>query len=598
MTQKIKTIIIATLLLLPGLLVIPVQITYAEPSMTLDEALGGGGVGGTFVLDPDMLYTGGATITADTTINGREASIDLQFESIEVDGCDLMIFNCIILNGDEGLYFHNDATGMIKQNKIVNNDEGINIEDCNIGIEIFNNIITRNYYGIEIYDSTNIVISGNTISNNDGESIEIDNYNLYYVEGEATPYEANIDIKHNKIAANNYGMEADYVDGLNIFNNMIYSTDSDSIYLSRCPTVTIENNKLLGNDYGIYCSGDYYGGGSELSPSDVSLTMKHNLISGGYDGIVVYEMYNVDITKNVIKGIDGEGIRVDRCEPLSITYNTISGTDYALEIEESDNACITHNIISENADIGLKIYLSDDVYIARNTISFNIWQNIDIEDSNNAIIEYNEIMGSYDRSIDVDDCNSLTIQYNTITDSYYSLIYWDQSSGSIIGNKIGSSNSGSYYAGIELTYCDSTVVGLTTIVGNTIQNTQYGIELYESDPEIMSNDILNNNYGIYCSGDSDPVIGDEDNPNNIIDNYIDGIYISDEPSDPIINYNNIYGNVGYGVNNYGWSSGDPSDDAQYNWWGDKDGPSTTLGDGDGEEVTEGIDFDPWLNKPA
>ncbi|MGB5926267.1 MAG: CFI-box-CTERM domain-containing protein, partial [Dehalococcoidia bacterium] len=76
----------------------------------------------------------------------------------------------------------------------------------------------------------------------------------------------------------------------------------------------------------------------------------------------------------------------------------------------------------------------------------------------------------------------------------------------------------------------------------------------------------------------------------IADNYETGIWVCD---DSILeaHFNNIVGN-GLGV----WNDGGETVDAVYNWWGDASGPyhETLNPDGTGDEVSDNVDFEPWL----
>ena len=54
-------------------------------------------------------------------------------------------------------------------------------------------------------------------------------------------------------------------------------------------------------------------------------------------------------------------------------------------------------------------------------------------------------------------------------------------------------------------------------------------------------------------------------------------------------FNNIIGNSEYGLAN----DGGGRVDATYNWWGDASGPSG-FGPGDGDAVSDDVDFEPWL----
>jgi len=73
-----------------------------------------------------------------------------------------------------------------------------------------------------------------------------------------------------------------------------------------------------------------------------------------------------------------------------------------------------------------------------------------------------------------------------------------------------------------------------------------------------------------------------------------GIYVYDD-GDLIANDNNIEDNDVYGV----YKENPPSVDATENWWGDASGPTHADNpDGKGDEVSDNVDYDPWLRAPC
>ncbi|MBL7125447.1 MAG: hypothetical protein ISS51_05080 [Dehalococcoidales bacterium] len=102
---------------------------------------------------------------------------------------------------------------------------------------------------------------------------------------------------------------------------------------------------------------------------------------------------------------------------------------------------------------------------------------------------------------------------------------------------------------------------------------------------IRYNDALNNDIGIESVGN-----------------------ISWEPTIPSgteIHFNNIVGNVDYGVKSSVWDEslgGAEEVDATNNWWGHASGPSGEYGRvnragkviGKGDSVSDNVDWDPWL----
>ncbi|MCP8308019.1 MAG: right-handed parallel beta-helix repeat-containing protein [archaeon] len=720
MKKIIGTIVIAMLLMMPMLLMIPVQV-IAQPTMKLSDAIGGG-TGGTFYLSPNTLYYADddVTISGNTWIYGNGAMIDMDGNSIVITGKYLYIERCTIANAYYGLDFEDDASGFVYNNIIVNSEDGIYIDDCD-KYEIIikeNSILYSSDTGIEFYDSTGITILENIIKNNDYGIYGINEYLM--VDSDWLPEVNelhNILIKGNDIGVNyNENIYLEYVNGVSIASNLVYSNAYESgIELYYCPVVSITYNKILANyDNGIYYEGDTDwplvdtdGVGGDDTEVLLSLTISYNKIMGNYYyGMEIYYTQNVVITYNEIVGNDDAAIYLEGDDqdflmmPILIAYNTIIGNyndgiyleDYVSDVSilfnkivgnaedgiyayayndgegYGENLLIKGNVITGNEDEGMYIeywyapvtiewntvlgneyevylydlenpqiihntimytysgeegidmeYCEEGGRIAYNTIAYNTDNGIEIEDSDGVIVEHNTIIGSgadgtttEGDGINVSDSDDITVQYNTIHNNYDDGVEFYDSSGLIANNIIGHTDgnliSGQWY-GIYINDCDSPDE-LVTISDNIIIGNYEGIDIYSSDPIIVRNYIANNVYGIYLYDYSDPIIGGSyDNRNFIIRNYLDGIYISDVNSEPVITYNNIYWNVEFGVN---VNAADSTIDATYNWWGAMDGPGGDgpvtpggIGPGHGDEViapveavgpptTYYIDYIPWL----
>ncbi len=122
--------------------------------------------------------------------------------------------------------------------------------------------------------------------------------------------------------------------------------------------------------------------------------------------------------------------------------------------------------------------------------------------------------------------------------------------------------------------------------GFKAQNGRYGIKLEGSNGNTLTNNIATSNTGagINLEGSNNNTL----TGNHITGNTI-GVKIQEsDASTTSINFNNIYGNTSYGVDN---ASG-TSVDAENNWWGANDGPSPSPGSGD--KVSANVDYDPWI----
>jgi len=116
----------------------------------------------------------------------------------------------------------------------------------------------------------------------------------------------------------------------------------------------------------------------------------------------------------------------------------------------------------------------------------------------------------------------------------------------------------------------------TIITGNTI-----------SENEVLIGSLEIGGGGVLCL-DASPTITYNIISDNTSNNGA-GIFCKDG-SNPVINYNNIYNNNGYGLKN---ADSTLIIDAEYNWWGDASGPSG-VGPGTGDSVSQWVDYEPWL----
>ena len=313
---------------------------------------------------------------------------------------------------------------------------------------------------------------------------------------------------------------------------------------------TIQNG-VANEGSGIYCGG--------------SPTITNNIISGnsatgwggGGGGIWCYDS-NPTITNNIISGNSatglggtcGGGIRCYGSSP------TISGNII------SDNSC------SEEGG-GIQCSHSSPT-ITGNTISSNY--------------------GGHGGGIEIHWASNPIIINNTITDNSSAhegggIYCSNNTSATIISNTIDS-NSASYGGGI---YCYNTS---PIITGNTINGNSGtgGIHCHASSPPITGNTINGNSGdGIHCEWSS-PTIS-----HNTITENTDGICCGNG-SFPLIDSNDIYYNIGYGLYN---GDGSQLIDAEYNWWGDPSGPfhPDSNPGGLGDIVSDYVDFVPWLICP-
>jgi hypothetical protein len=180
-----------------------------------------------------------------------------------------------------------------------------------------------------------------------------------------------------------------------------------------------------------------------------------------------------------------------------------------------------------------------------------------------------------------------TLTGNCCTELEGGVIYCNWSSSPIISRNTIIDNAGS---GITCIGAESSpLIDSCNIINNSV-----GIACFSAMPLITNNTITYNGGcggGILCATNSSPTI-----ENNIIhNNYGSGVE-SSYGADPVINYNDIFWNSGYGVTNLDSSI---IIDARYNWWGDATGPyhPDSNPGGLGDSVSDYVNFTPWLDTP-
>jgi len=227
------------------------------------------------------------------------------------------------------------------------------------------------------------------------------------------------------------------------------------------------------------------------------------------------------------------------------------------------------------------------------------WDGVHIRDAGGATLSHADIR--YGGAGSFGGTRNLTITTTgnvSLTDSF---IRASSRSGIEIANSTGShAITGTVVednanAGLALVNASGTL----DISGNVFrQNAANGLQIEDASPSVLDNDISDNNAtGVFITGAaSTPELFS----NRIASNGI-GVDATGD-ADPLIggslaSGNDIVGNEGFGVRNQ--SSG-ITIDARYNWWGADSGPQhpSLNPDGAGDEVSDGVDFEPWLGASA
>jgi parallel beta-helix repeat protein len=161
--------------------------------------------------------------------------------------------------------------------------------------------------------------------------------------------------------------------------------------------------------------------------------------------------------------------------------------------------------------------------------------------------------------------------------------------------------SNTTYAGMILDRIEN-----VTVSNNNISDTpQKGIQVATSQD---CNVVIENNYitNTNTSHDADegaitiyPDVTNIHIENNTLTANYQGFTVRDKSgavSDVHVNFNNIYGNDGYGIGNFAQGGG--TVDATLNWWDDASGPTHADNPGgSGDPVSDDVDYNLWLGAP-
>ena len=320
---------------------------------------------------------------------------------------------------------------------------------------------------------------------------------------------------------------------------------------------------------------------------------------GDADFLTIQDAINASSDGDEIRvweGIYYENVEVNKGVTLigNGTGNTTIDADYEGDVVtiSHDDVLITGFQIRRSSDDHFQpnsgiLIEADNAQIFNNYFLDNLYSIKVEKTSKNCIIENNtsENHGAYGIHINKYCENVLVIRNILISDTPGAGIRTSSTKNhQIINNSISQ-----HYRGIALDGSEN-----ITVRGNELTDNDQGISIMESfECKILKNVISNNNeYGIWLYDTSENSIMN----NTCIGNQI-GIQLRGNSFNNTIHFNNIFNNDDYGV------KADENDgivvNAENNWWGYASGPyhATNNSDGEGNEVTDYVDFDPWSNGP-
>jgi len=286
------------------------------------------------VIDQEILLVG---LDKDTTIiDGRQVGnvIHVQVDSVTITGL-------TIRNGNNGI-------------RVLGTIGNVNIAD---------NIIKNNRYGIsligdDVTPTTDNIITHNTFQNNSNVSLSIS-------------LGLSNTISENDISGSAYGMKLALTNTTTISDNLLTS-NSYGVYLSRCSGNNVLNNIGIDNSFGMYA----------VYSDDVLI--RDNNVSGSTYGIQLYGSHDNTILCNNVSNNPSYSIYLAYSNTNNVTSNTMSQNDWGLTLYNSSSNTFEGNTVAYNTfGIATSYSPSNTIYhnnfisnvdqLTRDLVSSNTW---------------------------------------------------------------------------------------------------------------------------------------------------------------------------------------------------------------------------------
>jgi len=230
----------------------------------------------------------------------------------------------------------------------------------------------QNGYGIYLYRSKNVVISGNTISNN-GQGIIL-------LESTSNTISKNIVILNGAVSILISGSSDN-----KIYENIVTLNSGDGIWLENSQGNNITRNNISDNySHGMHLR---YSGNSTVAENIIknngrygtwlfssgNSTIKGNIVSNNYDSNIVIERSDGSLLEgNTASKVEFSVVLQDTKDNI-LRDNKISDSYVGLWVSTAFNCTMAGNSIQDNA-IGVRIYGSDNIFYHNTFINNTMFQ--------------------------------------------------------------------------------------------------------------------------------------------------------------------------------------------------------------------------------
>jgi parallel beta-helix repeat protein len=386
-------------------------------------------------------------ISNNTCISHRYGSICLEDGSSK----NIVKYNTLQKNG--GIVTRYSNNNIISHNNFSKKTEGggISIQNSENN-SVTNNILSNMNEGTAIFLGTakyNIVKNNDCNNSNSGSRIILSSSFMNTIENNICSY------------SGEWGIEVWY----NSFNNLIINNNCSNnaeggIFVERSYDILISNNTCYNNiQSGIEFDNSY------------NITLDKNIMTNC--GVMIDSPFGFNITH-----WDSHTINLNNSvnnKPIYYLLNTASGNvpdNYGQVILVNCSNFIVENKNYSNATIGIEICNSKNVTIKNNSAKFNFKGGAYLIRSNNCSIINNSFIYNQEKGLIVIDSN-----YNLIMKNNCSLLDIDKKLPNYFREE-----------GLVLEFSN-----LNTIILNNCSNNEYGISLFDSNNNNISNNIIKRN---------------------------------------------------------------------------------------------------------
>jgi parallel beta-helix repeat protein len=467
--------------------------------------------------------------------------------------CDsVRVENLNLSRASVGVQIWETSDSVVSGNNITaNSSDGISLYSSSSNNSISRNNIANNAYGVLLDSSLNSV-SGNNIANN-GYGISLSS--------------SSNNISGNSITENSvYGIWLIGCSSNSISGNNITANNDAGISLISCSGNSIAGNNIAANSvYGISLSSSFgnkiYHNSFVNNPSQVSSSESANVWDDGYPSGGNYwsDYKGTDVYRGPYQDVTGS--------------DGIGDTTYFIDVNNQDryplmspNLPLQNQTIHIRADGGVEpsdspILQEGDLYTLTDNITCNA-DGIVIERDNmmlnGAGHTLQGIGANPTTGIDLSGRTNVTIKNTQIENFSYGIWLGSSSSSSMSGNNITANSYygiwlyQSLYNNISENSIANSVDGImlssssnNSVSRNSLTNNRQGMWLDSSSSNsIVGNNITTNSvYGILLVSSSSNSI----NENNVAANSFSGIFLGSSSSNNSIGGNNVTANNSYGI---------------------------------------------------